>query len=74
MHGSEDEVASAGLQACMCLLADQDLADGALGANTGCLVDRWANQRELRLSFSNDSSNYLTCVNTDLHSELLLVA
>ena len=44
MHGSEDKVASAGLQACMCLFADQDLADRALGANTGRLVDRWANQ------------------------------
>ena len=58
----------------MCLLADQDLANGALRANTGRLVDCWTNQRELRLRLTDDSSNDFTYVDADLHSELLLVA
>lgn len=66
LHGTEDEVTCAGLERLVGLLADQDLARRALRAHTGSLVDRWADQRKLRLGLTNDASNDLTSVDTNL--------
>ena len=74
LHRSKNEIASTRLQGLMGLLADQDLVWWALRADSRGLVDGLADQRKLWLSLTDDTSDYLTCMDANFDTQFLGVS